>query len=212
MSKPDTNQASEDELRQIFIDSMWSYFGVSDEGELAHFGAIYDKVVKAIIRTEKLKLLAEVRERVVGEDDETIKTPLVTKRLQIIDRNMLRLEQRGQLTKLETECMNPTNEQELDINRIEKIIADHNKDMRTDMASEIVGGTRSKAITDVITVKAIAAYITANYTANSEVAERERAARIDEIRRTRPHLTYPGMVYYGERMNELRGAETEEVK
>jgi hypothetical protein len=37
-------------------------------------------------------------------------------------------------------------------------------------------------------------------------------ARIDEIRRTRPHLTYPGMVYYGERMNELRGAETEEVK
>lgn len=58
----------------------------------------------------------------------------------------------------------------------------------------------------------IEAYITANYTANSEVAERERAARIDEIRRTRPHLTYPGMVYYGERMNELRGAETEEVK
>ncbi|NCU38816.1 hypothetical protein EOL96_07245 [Candidatus Saccharibacteria bacterium] len=37
-------------------------------------------------------------------------------------------------------------------------------------------------------------------------------ARIDEIRRTRPHLTYPGMVYYGERMNELRGAETGEVK
>lgn len=37
-------------------------------------------------------------------------------------------------------------------------------------------------------------------------------ARIDEIRRTRPYLTYPGMVYYGERMNELRGAETEEVK
>lgn len=26
-------------------------------------------------------------------------------------------------------------------------------------------------------------------------------ARIDEIRRTRPYLTYPGMVYYGERMN-----------
>ena len=55
------------------------------------------------------------------------------------------------------------------------------------------------------------AYITANYTPNSEVAERERAARIDEIRRTRPHLTYPGMVYYGERMNELRSDETEEI-
>ena len=37
-------------------------------------------------------------------------------------------------------------------------------------------------------------------------------ARIDEIRRVRPHLTYPGMVYYGERMNELRGDETEEIK
>ena len=35
-------------------------------------------------------------------------------------------------------------------------------------------------------------------------------ARIDEIRRTRPYLTYPGMVYYGERMNELRSDEGEE--
>jgi hypothetical protein len=60
-------------------------------------------------------------------------------------------------------------------------------------------------------VDRVMAYITANYTANSEVAERERAARIDEIRRTRPHLTYPGMVYYGERMNELRSDETEEI-
>ena len=34
-----------------------------------------------------------------------------------------------------------------------------------------------------------------------------KEARIDEIRRTRPHLTYPGMVYYGERMNELRSDE-----
>ena len=38
-----------------------------------------------------------------------------------------------------------------------------------------------------------------------------KEARIDEIRRVRPHLTYPGMVYYGERMNELRSDE-EEVK
>ena len=45
--------------------------------------------------------------------------------------------------------------QELDVNKLEQIIADHNKEMRTDMASEITGGTRSKAITDVITVKAI---------------------------------------------------------
>ena len=36
-------------------------------------------------------------------------------------------------------------------------------------------------------------------------------ARIDEIKRVRPYLTYPGMVYYGERMNELRADETEEI-
>ena len=47
------------------------------------------------------------------------------------------------------------NTQELDVNKLEQIIADHNKEMRTDMASEITGGTRSKSITDVITVKAI---------------------------------------------------------
>ena len=57
--------------------------------------------------------------------------------------------------------MNPTNEQELDINRIEGIIADHNRAMRADIASEIAGGTRSKAITNVITVKAITAHINA---------------------------------------------------
>ena len=52
--------------------------------------------------------------------------------------------------------MTPTEQdKELDVNKLEQIIADHNKEMRTDMASEITGGTRSKAITDVITVKAI---------------------------------------------------------
>ena len=45
--------------------------------------------------------------------------------------------------------------QELDVNKLEQIIAYHNKEMRADMASEITGGTRSKSITDVITVKAI---------------------------------------------------------
>ena len=51
--------------------------------------------------------------------------------------------------------MTTDNTQELDVNKLEQIIADHNKEMRTDMASEITGGTRSNAITDVITVKAI---------------------------------------------------------
>ena len=52
--------------------------------------------------------------------------------------------------------MTPTEQdKELDVNKLEQIIADHNKEMRVDMASEITGGTRSKSITDVITVKAI---------------------------------------------------------
>ena len=63
MSK-DTNQASE-ELSEIFINRMWNYFGIEDKSELAHFGTIYDEAVAPLIRTEKLKLLAEVRERVV---------------------------------------------------------------------------------------------------------------------------------------------------
>lgn len=46
----------------------------------------------------------------------------------------------------------------------------------------------------------------------NQIAQHECLARVDEIKRTRPYLTYPGMVYYGERMNELRAAETEEVK
>lgn len=47
------------------------------------------------------------------------------------------------------------NTQELDVNKLERIIADHNKEMRRDMASEITGGTRSKSVTDVVTVKAL---------------------------------------------------------
>ena len=53
-----TNQASEDKLRgkitAIFADSIGDVVDDTDD-------------VLAIIRTEKLKLLAEVRERVVGE-------------------------------------------------------------------------------------------------------------------------------------------------
>lgn len=56
-------------MREIFIDRMWNYFGIEDKSELAYFGTIYDQAVAPIIRTEKLKLLAEVRERVIGEDD-----------------------------------------------------------------------------------------------------------------------------------------------
>ena len=55
LSKPDTNQASEDELKAI---ALWSQDRESKEAAL-----------EALIRHEKLKLLAEVRERVMGEGD-----------------------------------------------------------------------------------------------------------------------------------------------
>jgi len=68
------NQASEDELRtlddilsQAFTDgasdTMWQ-----DERHIQIF-ATAKKELEALIRTEKLKLLAEVRERVIGEND-----------------------------------------------------------------------------------------------------------------------------------------------
>ena len=63
--------------------------------------------------------------------------------------------------------------EELPLNKIEAIITDHNKAMRTDIASEITGGTRSKAITDVITVKALSQLIT-SYTKQRELALLER--------------------------------------
>lgn len=100
-----SNQASE-ELREIFIDRMWNYFGIEDKSELAYFGTIYDQAVAPIIRTEKLKLLAEVRERVVGEDEKLDmggSKEAVDRHNIAYDRNELRAEQLESLTKLEAE-------------------------------------------------------------------------------------------------------------
>lgn len=57
-----SNQASED-----VVDSILSTLGIVDRKSGNRPGQI--QVVKQIIRTEKLKLLAEVRERVIGEDE-----------------------------------------------------------------------------------------------------------------------------------------------
>ena len=76
MSNPtDTNQASESELErkieQCFIDNNMCDCGGEhtslslDETEFFDIEAVV-KDIKQLIRTEKLKLLAEVRERVVG--------------------------------------------------------------------------------------------------------------------------------------------------
>ena len=69
----DTNQASEDELKER-IGNLHAY---NFDGDDVTVKVMVDedilesiaKYVKALIRTEKLKLLAEVRERVVGEDE-----------------------------------------------------------------------------------------------------------------------------------------------
>jgi len=72
MSK-DTNQASEDELDKILVDYASKYFQLLRTGAPRELEAKIRKEAKtatqSIIRTEKLKLLAEVRERVVGTKD-----------------------------------------------------------------------------------------------------------------------------------------------
>lgn len=79
MNNPtDTNQASESELErkieQCFIDNNMCDCGDEhtelgiDDTEFFDIEAVV-KDIKQLIRTEKLKLLAAVRERVVGEGD-----------------------------------------------------------------------------------------------------------------------------------------------
>ena len=130
MSNPtDTNQASEDEkLAKLFHDTYerlapafsyktrkasavpWTDVPPNNKGLMI---AVAHEINDAI-RTEKLKLLAEVREQVVGEDVEyvkwytditgeqdyyyTVKRPMAVKH-----QNELRGKQRAELTKMEAE-------------------------------------------------------------------------------------------------------------
>ena len=66
-SPTDTNQASEDELNDKLYDLAVQNVQDTITGEV--FYALAPKGVIDLIRTEKLKLLAEVRERVIGEND-----------------------------------------------------------------------------------------------------------------------------------------------
>ena len=70
-------------------------------------------------------------------------------------------------------------QEDINVNKLEQIVADHNKAMRTDMASEITGGTRSKSITDVITVRAILDWH--NKELANLIAIKELENRIDEL-------------------------------
>ena len=115
MNNPaDTNQASEDEATKSKVDWSTPY----DEwlkpilNRFRYGGAIECRAIpseiqlniESLLRTEKLKLLAEVRERVVGKNDSLpgYPAPDLVEHNRLV-RDGLRHEQRIQLTKLEAE-------------------------------------------------------------------------------------------------------------
>lgn len=81
MSKPDTNQASEDEIRETLLDKLaiikygeaYKWLFDVDKSNVD----LWTKDLLALIRTEKLKLLAAVRERVVGGDEPGITNVMI---------------------------------------------------------------------------------------------------------------------------------------
>ena len=108
-----TNQASQDELDNILDNIFWlGYKFAIDKLDKTpnEYLAETIEAIAAIIRTEKLKLLSEVRERVVGEDETRIPadggpfTNTTDKPNHYITlRNANRADQRAALTKLEAE-------------------------------------------------------------------------------------------------------------
>ena len=103
MSSTDTNQASEDELREQLADKLEWYSRYRERDQDDDMDRAFDDIL-ALIRTEKLKLLAEVRERVVGENDYQPGNPApdLVEHNQLV-RDGLRFEQRVELNKLEAE-------------------------------------------------------------------------------------------------------------
>ena len=87
-----TNQASEDGLREQLADKLEWYSRYRERGQDDDMDRAFDGIL-ALVRTEKLKLLAGVRERVVGEFSE----------LDSNGRYNLKVEQRAELNKLEAE-------------------------------------------------------------------------------------------------------------
>ena len=108
----DTNQASEDELKER-IGNLHAYNFDGDDVTVKVMvdGGILESIaefVEALIRTEKLKLLAEVRERVIGEDVElnSFDIPAYEEEFvitSVTQQNHLRADQRIELDKLEAE-------------------------------------------------------------------------------------------------------------
>ena len=111
MNNPiDTNQANEDALTygvDLGIPG-GDFIALSIKKGSTLFTFTGDEAVAIIdlIRTEKLKLLAEVRKRVVGENekpDGLSANKNSKKNLRPMYKNQLRAEQRDKLTKLEAE-------------------------------------------------------------------------------------------------------------
>ena len=106
----DTNQASEDVLIELA-----TKFDMDEYGTVNENGGYLIGEVRKLIRTEKLKLLDEVRERVIGEDVKESNyvlnmgiahnPPKDTTRTNLIRQgaNLTKAEQRENLTKLEAE-------------------------------------------------------------------------------------------------------------
>ena len=116
MTEPtDTNQASEDELVTEVTDILNNNLHPSCECQdciITWSDSAAIPLVVELIRTEKLKLLAEVRERVVGEDhDIPAEMEKVGRDFQKLDAiaktggllNKFKADLRAKLTKLEAE-------------------------------------------------------------------------------------------------------------
>ena len=126
MSKADTNQASEDKPINQHLVCLWQLQDIEEtiadaspeelvdqHSKLVALSTDITEAVQSAIRNEKLKLLAEVRERVVGEKKDQeyrlIDTEYASTRKEKvylsdgISRNKLRNEQIAELTKLEAE-------------------------------------------------------------------------------------------------------------
>ena len=117
-----TNQASEDELRET-IERLLRFncpngcdgngsipeMGSDGEWELSQcqwcfeYGMPTRDAIQSLIRTEKLKLLDEVRERVIGKDEPVFYGDGQIGNTPQEDRNELRSEQKFNLAKLEAE-------------------------------------------------------------------------------------------------------------
>ena len=120
MNNPtDTNQASEDNALEDLLNELAHSVGeaaitanrAGENFEYHAFDSICEanEAIESLIRTEKLKLLAEVRERVVGRNQSLPKrgdiSPDIYVELihRVEGRNALRAEQLKSLTKLEAE-------------------------------------------------------------------------------------------------------------